>query len=465
MNLLLLIPNDLKKFVVNYSCKNPINDHLIGIHTADEIFCEMPERYLLILSSAEYISKYKVINKLNGINIIVCGTDKIAFNEKHNIIQFNLDKETVLCKFKNTISIHQYCYSQISDELMINNSTENIIKFIEIKCDCKIIHTSLNNTTEDTYYLFNELYVDLFSGGLNIKAIPNNTSSFNYNEKIFLFTAAILLKKLLKKNDKFYLFSNYFDQVNERNLNNISNKNIDGIIDDTSSKTLISICITDLKEEAVQSIKTQLTELFETDNIGYSKGLFHIIAKTNSKNNIYEFNDELFDFLKTNNAFAMCSNMFHSKRRLAAIMLLNTKSLEIEMKLNEIENNRIFYFSDNSFIFILDFFNTYQRRIYPKSGIKYFIHNKIAELYSYDQNNNSNLVKVLYTYITCNKNITETANILFMHRNTVSNKIKQIESIISADLSDINFQSSVILSYKIIQYYETMLDKNFEIKG
>ncbi len=83
----------------------------------------------------------------------------------------------------------------------------------------------------------------------------------------------------------------------------------------------------------------------------------------------------------------------------------------------------------------------------------------VITLYRYDADHNSNLCDVLLNYLSFGRSVTDTAKALFMHRNTVQNKIAKIAQLTSLDLTDGNVQQRLLYSCQIIKYYTEYLDQ------
>lgn len=98
-------------------------------------------------------------------------------------------------------------------------------------------------------------------------------------------------------------------------------------------------------------------------------------------------------------------------------------------------------------------------RIHNHKDIIYLISPSVIELYRYDKKHNSDLLDTLFHYLLCGRNVSDTANVLYMHRNTVLNKIHKISSIIHAPLDNGNVQFTLLMSCFIINYYENYLEE------
>ncbi|OIK08318.1 hypothetical protein BIV60_26725 [Bacillus sp. MUM 116] len=68
--------------------------------------------------------------------------------------------------------------------------------------------------------------------------------------------------------------------------------------------------------------------------------------------------------------------------------------------------------------------------------LKDYVKSTLEVLTTYDQENNSNLLQTLETYLESGGKLAETANVLFVHRNTVKFRILRIEELLGIDLND-----------------------------
>ncbi|MBQ0065554.1 MAG: helix-turn-helix domain-containing protein [Firmicutes bacterium] len=80
----------------------------------------------------------------------------------------------------------------------------------------------------------------------------------------------------------------------------------------------------------------------------------------------------------------------------------------------------------------------------------FLIHPMIKTLSNYDALNNTNFIQILKTYILSGGNSKKTAELLYMHRNTLLYKLEKIESILNIKLSDLQETSREIILYSIL---------------
>ncbi|WP_455138064.1 PucR family transcriptional regulator [Thermophilibacter sp.] len=77
-----------------------------------------------------------------------------------------------------------------------------------------------------------------------------------------------------------------------------------------------------------------------------------------------------------------------------------------------------------------------------------FADESVNRIVSYDETHNSGLLEVLSIYLSHNGSVQQTADQLFVHRNTVTYKLNKIESLLDADLSDFETRVRLYLGIK-----------------
>lgn len=82
----------------------------------------------------------------------------------------------------------------------------------------------------------------------------------------------------------------------------------------------------------------------------------------------------------------------------------------------------------------------------PKSQMENFISNTLKSLAYPDDETLIDFKNTLKTFLELNCNITDTANALFIHRNTVKYRIKRCEEILGQDITDPNYSLQLRLS-------------------
>lgn len=87
--------------------------------------------------------------------------------------------------------------------------------------------------------------------------------------------------------------------------------------------------------------------------------------------------------------------------------------------------------------------------LYDKDKMESFYDKILGDLVFYDKVNNTDYVEILINYFENNCRVVETANALYIHRNTMNYKINKIEEILDINLSDIGDRSKIYIALMI----------------
>lgn len=87
----------------------------------------------------------------------------------------------------------------------------------------------------------------------------------------------------------------------------------------------------------------------------------------------------------------------------------------------------------------------------------------ILTLTRYDQTYGSDLRDVLFNYLIHDRNIAETSKIMYMHRNTVINKLSKIRELLVCDFDDPYYRFHLLFSCMLIRYYENHQNKQLSL--
>ncbi|GEM_PF-6056895 len=87
----------------------------------------------------------------------------------------------------------------------------------------------------------------------------------------------------------------------------------------------------------------------------------------------------------------------------------------------------------------------------------------ILTLTRYDQTYSSDLRDVLFHYLIFDRSIADTAKVMYMHRNTVINKLNKIKDLLNYDFEDPYYRFHLLFSCMLIRYYENHQNKNLSL--
>ena len=80
---------------------------------------------------------------------------------------------------------------------------------------------------------------------------------------------------------------------------------------------------------------------------------------------------------------------------------------------------------------------------------KYLCHPDLMTLRDYDRENHTQLLKTLYCYLACGLNATAAAEALYIHRNTLYQRLGKIEALITSNLNNPETRLYLQISYQI----------------
>ncbi|MCM1027504.1 MAG: helix-turn-helix domain-containing protein [Roseburia sp.] len=93
--------------------------------------------------------------------------------------------------------------------------------------------------------------------------------------------------------------------------------------------------------------------------------------------------------------------------------------------------------------------------IHNTKNLIYLAHPDAIRLYYYDIDHKNNLLDVLFAYLSCAQNLSLTSQMLYMHRNTVLNKLNKIEEFLHHKPFSEKDHFLMLLSCMIVKYQES----------
>ena len=101
-------------------------------------------------------------------------------------------------------------------------------------------------------------------------------------------------------------------------------------------------------------------------------------------------------------------------------------------------------------------------RLHHQRSFYYMAHPDIIRIFTYDQAHKTDLLDVLYAYMLNDSSLSHAARYLYVHRNTVYNKLTKIESLLGYKLSRIHDHSIFTISYMVVKYYCEYQGRDFQ---
>ena len=201
----------------------------------------------------------------------------------------------------------------------------------------------------------------------------------------------------------------------------------------------------------------QLEELFPDTNMAvYQNDIVILHSQEERPDQKMDFDyEKLNALLERYQAYAGISNASRHRIRLRTLYLLAAASIRLGKALHKNPvYDRIFSYEDCSMYYIADLCAAQYMEVHHHNDLIYLIHPKIIKICRYDAQHKTNLRDVLFYYLLCGCSLNRTAQIMYMHRNTVLNKLNKINEIAEIPLDDGYTQQRMVMSCLIMRYYE-----------
>ena len=131
-------------------------------------------------------------------------------------------------------------------------------------------------------------------------------------------------------------------------------------------------------------------------------------------------------------------------------------ALDIAIKLESCRGRRIVYFHDYSDYVSIKYAADRFLQVHGPDSVRAVLYPELATLLLHDIRNRTDLAETLYRYYTYG-DVKSTAQSLFVHRNTVYNKLKAIQKLLGVDLDDPAVRGSYLTSLRVYYYCEKCL--------
>jgi DNA-binding PucR family transcriptional regulator len=131
------------------------------------------------------------------------------------------------------------------------------------------------------------------------------------------------------------------------------------------------------------------------------------------------------------------------------------------MEISSTRDNILFY-DDFALYLVIDMATEQFKQTLGSNDIILLCAPAVITLTRYDKKHHTNLRDVLFHYLHNGRSISKTAEVLYMHRNTVLNKLKKIQELCPLDLEDGISTEILMFSCQLTKYYEEYM--NLELR-
>lgn len=204
----------------------------------------------------------------------------------------------------------------------------------------------------------------------------------------------------------------------------------------------------------VGRITHSLKKIFPLCNVAMYQDELIVLARNSSFAPGTSYDKETFmKFLIRFDAYAAIGNSTKFLSSIRPTYLQCQTAIRLGRAMSGDPEQRIFLAADYMLPLLVDLCAQYGYDFH-ENNLVYLCTPKYTTLKRHDIEQEDDLCTILNTYIRSNCNTSQTARELFLHRNTVINKLDKIEEIIGENLTDWNLQCQLMLSAMILDYAE-----------
>lgn len=218
----------------------------------------------------------------------------------------------------------------------------------------------------------------------------------------------------------------------------------------------------DMPDTPYEYLISELKHLIPGINITvWKEQLVILYSRHDHKKHIQDFLDidALNHLLEHYHGKAIVSAATHRYAMFKTLYLLSQRLLTILKKMNmNSAYGHIYQYRDYTIYLSIDFSTQYYQTFTGHSDIIYLADPAVITLSRYDITHKSQLRDVLYYYLKNGCNVAKTAQTLYMHRNTVLNKLNKIQELVHLELEDGSIQQQLMFSCQLVKYYTDVLN-------
>lgn len=200
-------------------------------------------------------------------------------------------------------------------------------------------------------------------------------------------------------------------------------------------------------------VVSQLQQIFPFSNITIYHSEILILVRKTDKSPRFQFDvDAVTRILSYYNGYMAVGNFSKYLTSLSPIYHQTRATIRLGRALAQNPKQRVFYYEDFAIYHEIELATMGWRNVYGITNYVYLCHPALISLLRYDRKHNNDLCRVLYVYLTTDRNAAEAARVLYLHRNTMLYKISKIEEIIGQSLDNAMLRTRLLYSYYVLEY-------------
>lgn len=196
---------------------------------------------------------------------------------------------------------------------------------------------------------------------------------------------------------------------------------------------------------------SQLEQIFPFSNATtYQGDILMIVRKTKRSSRLPFHQQRLLEILERYNGYIAIGNATEYLTSLPPVYHQTRDAIRLGRVMDP--ERRIFYYEDYSIYHVIEMASEAARQRMCSRNPVHLCNNEAIAILLYDKKTGSNLLEFLYYYLLNERNATETAKALYIHRNTALYKVHKIEEIIGSGLEDPILRERLLFSCHVLEY-------------
>lgn len=167
--------------------------------------------------------------------------------------------------------------------------------------------------------------------------------------------------------------------------------------------------------------------------------------------------EQLEQFLSRQGAYAVVSNSAMRPTAIRALYHQTRSVMRFGLALGKDENTRVFPYEKYAFYHIVELCADGYRTDLQIHNLVYLCHPSLGRVLRYDRSHGTNYTEILRKYLENNCNLSQTAREMFMHRNTMLNKLETVRELLGVSLNDPAVREQLQFSFHVVDYAEKIL--------
>lgn len=305
--------------------------------------------------------------------------------------------------------------------------------------------------------------LSIFCGGQpeEIPALPTNCNvvCFSASPTEIAVAAQRAIYALRRKAEPFFGRESLLDRLLEGRIQ--GNENAAEILQGLGLRHNHRFCLVlvsffgRVEEIPWEDVSRQLSRLLNHCVVSEYRGDLLALCPVESEERAPQYStQQLEHFLSKQSAYAVVSN---SAMRPAAIRALYRQArsvMRFGIALSKEESTRIFFYEKYAFYHIVELCANVYNSDHQIQNLVYLCHPALGRVLRYDRSHGTNYTEILRKYLENNCNLSQTAREMFMHRNTMLNKLEVIREVLGVPLTNPEVREQLQFSFHVVDYAE-----------